>query len=204
MSELKNHPVYLALNERFNEVNLVEYNGVKLVHIPRTRDRNFHIVCSIGLSDFDMPVPETQTENNNIELFFCLPDYWKPDEIDNPNHSWVWDRIAFLSTYPKERNTWFGNGHTIPFNKEETAISEQYKQAYFLLTKPFEIRTIEPIVSEDKTIHFLAIVPIFKDELDYKLKAGVTRLLRKFVKKGISEKADMFRLCAVRKRRLFF
>jgi len=204
MADFKSHPVFEILNHRFGEANLVEFNDVPLIHVPTTRERNFHIVSTIGLSDFDMPVPEKFKDKNRIELFFCLPDYWNPDDIENPNHKWVWDRIAFLSTFPKERNTWFGHGHTIPFNKEETPISEKFQQSYFIMLEPFEMdKIMAPIQGEHGTIHFLAVVPIFKKELDYKVKSGTNKLIRKFIKKGFSEKADMFREVAAKQKWLF-
>lgn len=204
MSNYNEHPVFVELKQRFENTMLVEQNGVPLVFIPKTRDRNYSLLTTIGMSDFEMPVPEKHQERSKIELFFCLPDYWKPEEMENPNHNWVWDRITFMSGFPKERNTWFGNGHTMPFNREETAISEKFQQEYFFFTDPFELtKEMRPIRQKEGNIHFIAVVPIFKRELDFKNKAGGHSLLRKFVKKGVSEKVDMFRLCAVRKR-LFF
>lgn len=204
MADLTQHSVFKVLKQRFDNATIVEHNNVPLVFIPRTRDRNYHLLTTLGMSDFDMPVPEKFQDRSKIELFFCLPDYWNPEDMENPNHNWVWDKIAFMSTFPKERNTWFGSGHTMPFNREETAISEKFQQEYFLMVDPFELtQEMAPVQTDSGTIYFLAIVPIFKRELDYKNKSGAHHLLRKFIKKGISEKVDMFRLCAI-KRKLFF
>jgi hypothetical protein len=201
----ESHPVFIELSRRFPEATIVHHNEVPLVYIPRTRERNYHLISTLGMSDFDMEVPERFSHQENIELFFCLPDYWKHDDMENPNHKWVWDQIAFMSPLPKERETWFGSGHTIPFKKDESEISEKYQQAYFLMIEPFVLeREMQPFTSGDNLVTFLSIVPLFKKEFDYKNKSGAHHLLRKFLKKGVSEKVDMFRLCVVKRKRLLF
>ena len=199
-----NHTVFKELQNRFSEASIVEHNETKLVYIPRTRDRNYHIISTIGMSDYSMPVPETFSDKSKIELFFVLPDYWKPDDLESQNHKWVWDQITFMSSFPKERETWFGPGHTIPYSKDGSPISEKYEQVAFLMAEPYVLEEeMKPMLTESDSITFLAVIPLFKNELDFKNKSGTHLLLRKFLKKGISEKVDMFRQCGVRKKWLF-
>jgi hypothetical protein len=42
-------------------------------------------------------------------------------------------------------------------------------------------------------VQFLAIIPIFPDEMDYKQGKGTLKLMRKFLSNGITEILDDFR-----------
>jgi hypothetical protein len=55
-----------------------------------------------------------------------------------------------------------------------------------------------PAIINGKTIYFLAIIPIFEDEMDYKQGKGTQKLIKKLEGNGISEKLDDFRCTVLR------
>ena len=68
------------------------------------------------------------------------------------------------------------------------------KANHFLLSDPilFEEELI-PIETELGIVHFLAVIPIFEDEMDYKQGKGTFKLMTKLKNQGITEKLDDFR-----------
>ena len=48
-------------------------------------------------------------------------------------------------------------------------------------------------ISDEKTINFFALVPIYREEMDYKLKKGVERLAERLENHGITELIDVRR-----------
>jgi hypothetical protein len=102
-------------------------------------------------------------------------------------------------------DTWLGHGHTIPTGKELAMISPNMKQNHFILSDPLELEDeLKPIAAGDKTIYFLALIPIFADEMDYKQGKGTAKLFAKFAQQNITEKLDDFRSTVLKTRWNFF
>ncbi len=84
-------------------------------------------------------------------------------------------------------------------------LSEKMLQNHFMLAQPIELRTeLSPILIQGKTINFLAVIPIFEDEMDYKQGKGTLKLLKKFDQANVTEKLDEFRKTVLRTRWNFF
>lgn len=163
------------------------------------------IVMTNGLSDYTMPVSEKWKGREHTELFFCLPTYWDLDDHDNPNCGWIYDWIFRLEQFVGEKQTWFGPGHTIPCGSPPAKISPLMLEEYFIFLDPiFTADVMKPLESEGKTVHFLSIVPLFGDELDYKMGKGAHKLIRKFVSRKIDERLDDYRVSVLRTRLRFY
>lgn len=157
-------------------------------------DSPVSVLMTNGLSDYEMPVPEKWKGREFNELFFCLPSYWEWEDMSNPRTNWVFDKIDFLAKYVLENKTWFGPGHTMKVSKEGGSLSETMKQDYFILSKPLLLeQELATMKVNGRDINFLAIIPIFSDELDYKMGKGTHKIVQKFRQKGVTEKLDDFR-----------
>jgi hypothetical protein len=157
------------------------------------------VLVTNGLSEYKMPVPEKEVGNEYNELFFCLPSYWEWEDMSNPRMNWVFEWIQRLAKYVVENETWFGHGHTMPCGAEMVSLSETMKQNHFLLARPMWLENeMAPVQVDGHTVHFLAIIPIFPDEMDYKQGKGTFKLIQKLENKGINEKLDDFRRTALK------
>ena len=190
--------IQIALEERFGEhrVSQIPSTGEEfpLLIIDLELASPVSVLMTNGLSDYKMPVPEKYQGREFNELYFCLPSYWDWQDIENPNLNWVFTWIRKMATYVIEKQTWFGVGHTIPSGKDGLAISSTMKQNNFLFTDPILLdRALEPLKINEKTIHFLAIVPIFQDEMDYKQARGAFKFLQKLNSANVTEKLDDYR-----------
>ena len=78
--------------------------------------------------------------------------------------------------------------------KEMKSLSESMLQNHFILSDPIDLESeLSPIIEEEKTIHFLAIIPIFPDEMDFKQGKGTFKLMEKFRQYNVTEKLDDYR-----------
>jgi hypothetical protein len=78
-------------------------------------------------------------------------------------------------------------------------------QNHFILAHPIDLKKeLSPILSEEKIIRFLAVVPIFEDEMDFKQGKGTAKLFKKFEQAKVTEKLDEFRNTVLRTRWNFF
>lgn len=166
------------------------------VHIvPPGPDRDFIALVTSGLSDKPMngPFPELRF----AELVFLLPADWKLDEVDfeQEENYWPIRQLKFLARFPHEYNTWIWETHTIPNGDPAEAYASNTNLCGIALTNPIslphEFRTLE--VDAEKTIHFFSLIPLYKDEMDYKLNNGIEGLYDKFGKAGVSDVLDITR-----------
>jgi hypothetical protein len=163
------------------------------------------VVMTATLSNYQMPVLEQWTGREFTEIYFCLPTYWDFEDYTNPNSSWIYDWIYKLERFVRDKNTWFGPGHTIPTANPEVPISPMMKQEYFIFLDPILLqKELAPLLASGKTIYFLSIVPLFGDELDYKMGKGTQKFVRKFIQRKNDEKLDDYRHSILDSRLKFF
>jgi hypothetical protein len=194
------------LSKRFDsEISKISNEfGEFLMITPQNKNGN-KILMTIGLSDFKMNVHEKHIGEEFNELYYYLPSYWELEDIQNPNMNWVFIWLEKLKKHVIEKNTWFGNGHTLATGKPLVSLSEKMLQNHFIFAQPIELRTeLSPILIQGKTINFLAVIPIFEDEMDYKQGKGTLKLLKKFDQANVTEKLDEFRKTVLRTRWNFF
>lgn len=163
------------------------------------------VLMTNGLHNYAMPVPEKFREFAHQELYFCLPSYWDLDDRSNPSSNWVFTWIQKLAQHVTAKQTWFGPAHTIPCGNPATALSATMKQNHLYLTEPlFLARELTPLTLSDRTVHFLGILPIFEDEMDYKLGKGPYKLQQKLNQQGITELLDDYRMTALKSKWRFW
>lgn len=163
------------------------------------------VIMTTELHKYNMPVLDNWKGRENNELYFCLPSHWDFEDYENPNFAWVYSWLHKLESFVKEKNTWFGPGHTIPTAKPEVAISNLMTQEYFIFLEPILLeRELAPISIGNDTVYFLAVVPIFGDELDYKMGKGTIKFRRRFIQRKNTEKLDEYRKSFMTSRMKFF
>lgn len=190
--------LHLALIQRFGEekvkeISISDGEMPLLLIVPETRSQ-VTVVMTNGLSSYKMPVPEKLGGREFNELYFCLPSYWEWNDFDNPNMNWIYPWIQRLTKFVIEKQTWFGPGHTMPCGADMESLSPLMRQNHFFLSEPLLLKDeLSPLKLGEKTVHFLAIIPIFPDEMDFKQGKGTFKFLQKLSTHGITEKLDDFR-----------
>jgi len=152
------------------------------------------LLCTERLSDFVMHVNEKLKGRERNELFFCLPSYWEIDNLENERFNWVFYWLDKLTNYVVNQNSWFGPGHTFPNGNPFQAISSTMKANHFILADPVLLEEkLQPIEITAGIVHFLSVIPIFEDEMDYKMGKGTFKLMTKLKNQGVTEKLDDYR-----------
>ena len=178
--------------------------GFFILITPKNKNGN-KILIATGLSEFQMNVHEKHIGEEFNELYFYLPSYWDLNDIENSSMNWVFIWLEKLKNHVISKNSWFGNGHTIATGKPLVPLSDKMLQNHFILAHPMELSNeLAPIKLVNKTIHFLAVIPIFEDEMDYKQGKGTAKLFKKFAQANVTEKLDEFRKTVLRNRWNFF
>jgi len=165
------------------------------VHFVKPSDEfPFARLVTSGMSDLPMTTPPEVDVPKYVELVVTLPPDWKLDQKSFEDENWYWPvrLIKYLARLPHKYETWLGWGHTIPNGDptESYAPSTQLNGAIVLpsITVPDEFHTLR--IDEKKEITFYAVVPLYKEEMDLKLRSGTDKLLERLGKKEITDVID--------------
>lgn len=159
-----------------------------------TPARNYFTLITSGMSDRPMHVPDGAEELRYAELAICLPPTWKLDQesFKDEQNYWPVRWLKMLARFPHEYETWLGEGHTIPTGDPPEPFAQNTKLCCMLLASSAladeEFHTLE---LPDRNIHFWSLIPIYKEEMDYKLKHGFEPLLEQFAKLGGPEELEV-------------
>lgn len=203
MSDLK-----AALQSRFGEHRVTDFplldeNHVDILQIDLELRSPVTLLMTNGLSNYTMPVPDKLRDFAHAELYVCLPSYWEVD-MENPQFNWPYFQLQKLAQHLIEKQTWFGVGHTFSNGNPPEPLSHKMKQNHLLLMEPILLEShLADIQVADKAITFLALVPIFEDEFEYKMGKGYFKFSRKFRAKNYEELLDDFRQ-SIRNRKFGF
>lgn len=174
----------------------------------------FHSLVTSGMSDIPMTVPEGLEEHRYAELCILLPSDWNIDGKDlqtmeapfnNENNYWPVRWLKTIARFPHEYKTWVGWGHTIPNGEDAEPYAENTKFGCMLLLPSL---TLGPDfhslkINEEKTINIYCLYPLYKQEMDFKLKKGSDDLLDKFDKFHVSDIVNVSRQNTCLKKGLF-
>ena len=164
------------------------------------------VLMTSGLSQLKMDVHEKHVGEEFAELYFFLPVYWQEEDMYKEENEWVFTCLTKIKNHIETNNAWVGHGHTFSFKNAEVFFLNSSIPTHFMITRPIELKELlKPIQSEKQVIHFLALFPIYKNELSYKEARGTFKLEEKFRQSQITEKMDGYRETVIKSRfsRLF-
>lgn len=166
-----------------------EYN-FEIIHLI-SKSPDLQVLYTKGMSSYLQPVNESNKELEHIELYFLLPEYW-----DLKKNNWPVYWLNRIAQVPQKNKTWFGIGDTLPAGNPPKQIEEKLKTSYFILSEPIFLDQLKT----DGAIKYLAVIPIFRKEFDFKMQNSAALLFNKLKEKNHSEMVDQFRQPVARKR----
>ena len=160
---------------------------VDICIVPPTEERDYYTLVTMGMGAHRMNVPEELAEYKleRAELAIALPADWKLVQESMQDERWYWPirLLKVLARLPIASDTWLGFGHTMD-HKENFA--ENTKLCAAILTGPQSTEEGGEVCTlpGGEEVNFYQVIPLYEDELDYKLEHDVDALLNKM--RGIS------------------
>lgn len=180
---------------------------IDIHHVAPNEDRPLHTLITSGMSDLPMKTPSDETPRY-LELLIHLPPDWRISQEAFDDESWYWPirQLKYLARFPHKLDTFLGYGHTIPNGDPPEPYAKNTKLNCILILPPLSTPEAfdQLVIDENKTIHFMAIVPLYQEETDLKLRKGTGELLEKFSENDITDVLDIGRPNVAKKRFLFF
>ncbi|MEZ5300794.1 MAG: suppressor of fused domain protein [Verrucomicrobiales bacterium] len=173
------------------------------VHIVAPSDeRPFYSLVTSGMSDLPMAAPEGAEDMRFAELCVFLPPEWplSQGDFDSESNYWPIRWLKQLARFPHLAQTWLSCGHTVPNGNPPAPIADTGFTGMMLIspmTAPPEFLELQ---ADGKTIHFFSLMPLFPEEMDFKLKKGAEALLLRMHKKDVWDVIDTGRPNVGRKR----
>jgi suppressor of fused protein SUFU len=156
-----------------------EYVHLDVLQVPAHAGRPFHMLVTCGMSARPMTVP-VGAEARHAELVMGLPADWPLDEAAwrDERHYWPVRTLKQLARLPHAYGTFLAPGHTIPNGDPPAPYSADTELCCSLIAPPVTLPAgAEVLDLEDGPVHFYAVVPLHRDEMELKLTSGMDALL---------------------------
>jgi len=167
---------------------------------------NFNVLVTGGISCRPMKIPNEMKGNEYIELAILLPADWplQKEDFNKEENYWPVRLLKDVGRLPHTYDTWLGYGHTVengdppePYASNVKFISTILLPSITLGEKFFTLKC-----DSTKEVRFYCLVPIFKDELDLKMKKGADALTDMFDKNHISDVLNVNRISACTRKKI--
>lgn len=208
LEEISNHiekyagKIEMVFHELISDQVHIDLHWVK-----PTAERPYHTLVTSGMSNKPMTTPAEMNNFRYAELSICLPADWKisQEAFEDEENYWPLRWLKILSRFPHEYNTWLGYGHTIPNGNPPAPFSGRTNLNTMILLPSIlfnpEFHTLK--ISEEKTIHFYTIYPLYMEEVDLKMRKGAEALFDGFERIGLTDVLETDRENSVKRKKLF-
>ena len=175
-----------AFDNVFHEIVSPDIH-VDICMVPPAGERNYCTLVTMGMGAHRMNVPEELAEYKleRAELAIALPADWKLDQESMKDEKWYWPirLLKSLARLPLNCDSWLGWGHTVD---GEEPFAENTKLCASLLVGPQGTEEGSGVCTlpNGEEVNFYQVIPLYADELDYKLAHDADALLDKM--NGIS------------------
>jgi hypothetical protein len=155
--------------------------------------RPYHFLVTSGMSDRPMNIPAGLDAPRRIELMMTLPERWAVGDAAFENESWYWPlrQLKTLARFPHKYDTWLGEGHSVTNDDPPQPLAPDTRLCGALLQPPQHVpAAFRELRSKGRTIRFLAVVPLYEEEMTLKLREGTASLLELLRKDGVTDVVD--------------
>ncbi|MFR5648925.1 MAG: DUF2185 domain-containing protein [[Eubacterium] siraeum] len=155
---------------------------VDICVVQPSAERDYYTLVTMGMGAHRMKVPEELAEYKleRAELAIALPGNWKLKREDLKNERWYWPirLLKTLARLPIASDTWLGFGHTMD-NEEDFAKGTKLCAAILTGPQDTEDGSEVCILPNGEEVNFYQVIPLYRDELEYKMAHDADALLDK-------------------------
>lgn len=147
---------------------------VDIVWAKPTKDFNYHVLVTAGLSEMVMEEPE-----QCMELIMMLPADWK---MGDTKDQWWWpiellSRVAYTSLIMKDSLT---IGSVVSLTKDDAPFMKGTKNCGLVVTVPehFDLSLCEIPVADGLFLRFHQVIPVNKEDIERINEEGVYKYIK--------------------------
>lgn len=179
-NEMKEYENYISKN--FGNISKVYHElyspdiHVDIIIIPPTPEQNFYKLITEGVGAYKMNVPEMvkQFELERMELITYLPPDW--DMKIDKQYGWIISNLKLIGRLPISQDTLICSGQTVSYYNSDK-IKDNIFCASLLIPASNNKKQLDFRFDRKGKINFYQIIPLYKEELEYKLDNGLEALI---------------------------
>lgn len=187
-------PVQDHVERHLGEVHMVfhelvsPYVHLDVLELAPTDERPHWTLITCGMSARPMEAAPEDAPRH-LELMLSLPPDWKLSTEDFEDERWYWPvrLLKMLGRLPHEYSTWLGIGHTIPNDDPPEPYAPGTELCGAIILPPLLVPDDFAVLERpgEDAIHFLAAVPLYGHEMDFKLQHGTDALIEAWHREGV-------------------
>ena len=158
--------------------------------IPPTAEEPFYKLVTMGAGAYEMKIPDKWKENNieRAEYVIYLPKNWNIQSQDMKDY-WPIKILKQVARLPILCDTWLSFGHSTQTDEAGTPYAANTKFNIVVLDFCENHQgEVKLKTSSGKTINFYQVIPLYPEELKFKMENDAQTLIDKFNEKGIDYK----------------
>ena len=154
--------------------------------IPPSIERDYYtlVTCGLGAHVMDLPEELKDSDMSRAELMICLPKDWK---ISDGGDVWQWPAnvLRWIAEIASEPETWIGWGHTIGGGRS-FANNTELCAAFLAAPQNVKKEAFRAALPGGEKVCFYLVIPIYQEELDYKIAHSADGLSSRLADAGAS------------------
>lgn len=157
---------------------------VDIYVIPPRAEHEYYTLVTCGMGAHKMEVPD-ELKNEQLEraeLLINLPAGWQLDEELLKDEKWYWPIrfLKFMARSPVNNGMYYDWGSTLEFD-DITSFDDSTKLCSAVVLSPgvFGEASYACTLPNGDAVNFYQAIPLYKEELDYKVENGMDKLLQK-------------------------
>lgn len=157
---------------------------VDIYVIPPRAEHEYYTLVTCGMGAHKMEVPD-ELKNEQLEraeLLINLPAGWQLDEESLKDEKWYWPIrfLKFMARSPVNNGMYYDWGSTLEFD-DITSFDDSTKLCSAVVLSPgvFGEASYACTLPNGDAVNFYQAIPLYKEELDYKVENGMDKLLQK-------------------------
>jgi Suppressor of fused protein (SUFU) len=180
---------------------------IDLLVVSPHEGRAYTTLVTCGMSDRPMRVPigdpdelARVPELRFAELLLCLPSDWPltPNAFQQEENYWPIRWLKRLARLPHQHDEWLGLGHTIPNGDPARPFAANTRFCCWMVDQPILFpEAMQKLRVTDKAINFYSVVPLYEEEMQFKLRKGGQALGQLLDRAKATELIDPKRASAV-------
>ena len=185
-------PIDFVFHERVSE-----YVHIDVHRVPPQKHRPFYTLVTSGMSEQAMNVPDGAESLRRTELMLCLPPNWRlsMEDFRDERNYWPIRLLKVLARLPHEFRTWLGLSHSVPNGEPPRHYAPNTKFCCSVVVPPLTcsdpFRTLT--INDEQIIHFYAVLPLYREEMDCKLREGMSVLIDRLDQCRVTELVNIHR-----------
>lgn len=182
-------PIEMVLHELVSDMIHLDLHWVK-----PTAERPVNTLVTSGMSDRAMSAPEGAEQFRFSELVLNLPADWPMEQSAWEDEAYYWPMrlLKVLARFPHEFQTWLWVGQSVGGGENPEPYHSSTKQCAALLAPCISLpeEFMRLTLNDGRDIYFFTVLPLYQEELMYRLKRGTDALFELFERAGVGDVID--------------